>query len=100
LFLIIEQGTPIIDPTTSTAYFFSKGYRNGAASGGLANGRFPENETISIRFANSSKGIYQFYGVDVLTLQDRPGFPILIDGHNADNDPARFVFRLCHVLKF
>ncbi|PVH80099.1 WSC-domain-containing protein [Cadophora sp. DSE1049] len=65
-------GTPIIDPTTNTAYFFSKGYRGGAASGGLAN------------------GIYQFYGVDVLTLQDRPGFPILIDGHNADNDPARY----------
>ncbi|KAH7409546.1 hypothetical protein BKA64DRAFT_720802 [Cadophora sp. MPI-SDFR-AT-0126] len=65
-------GTPIIDPATNTAYFFSKGYRNGAASGGLAN------------------GIYQFYGVDILTLQDRPGFPILIDGHNADNDPARY----------
>ncbi|KAG4437998.1 hypothetical protein IFR05_006499 [Cadophora sp. M221] len=65
-------GTPIIDPNTNTAYFFSKGYKNGAASGGMAN------------------GIYQFYGVDVQTLQDRPGFPILIDGHNADNDLARY----------
>ncbi|KAH7336040.1 hypothetical protein BKA65DRAFT_431390, partial [Rhexocercosporidium sp. MPI-PUGE-AT-0058] len=65
-------GTPIIDPNTNTAYFFSKGYKNGAASGGLAN------------------GIYQFYGIDVQTLQDRPGFPILIDGHFADNDPARY----------
>lgn len=43
-------------------------------------------------FTNYSVGIYRFYGVDILTLQDRPGFPILIDGHNADNDPARSVF--------
>jgi len=31
-------GTPIIDPATNTAYFFSKGYKNGAASGGVAKG--------------------------------------------------------------
>jgi iron transport multicopper oxidase len=31
-------GTPIIDPATDTAYFFSKGYKNGAASGGVVNG--------------------------------------------------------------
>jgi iron transport multicopper oxidase len=31
-------GTPIIDPSTDTVYFFSKGYKNGASSGGLANG--------------------------------------------------------------
>lgn len=28
--------------------------------------------------------------MDVLDLSDRPGFPILIDGHNADNDPLRY----------
>ncbi|CZS96609.1 related to beta-1,3 exoglucanase precursor [Rhynchosporium agropyri] len=60
-------GTPIIDPSTNTAYFFSKGYKNGAAS-----------------------GIYRFYGVDVQTLQDRPGFPVLIDSHSADNDATRY----------
>lgn len=32
-------GTPIIDPTTNTVYFFSKGYKNGAANGGVANGK-------------------------------------------------------------
>lgn len=34
-------GTPVIDPNTDTAYFFSKGYRNGATNGGgngVANG--------------------------------------------------------------
>ncbi|CAG8961012.1 hypothetical protein HYFRA_00002552 [Hymenoscyphus fraxineus] len=65
-------GTPIIDPSTSTAYFFSKGYKNGASNGGPAN------------------GIYKFYAVDVQTLKDRPGFPILIDGNFADNDHARY----------
>lgn len=31
-------GTPVIDPSTDTAYFFSKGYKNGASSGGVVNG--------------------------------------------------------------
>ncbi|KAK2626478.1 hypothetical protein QTJ16_003653 [Diplocarpon rosae] len=66
------QGTPIIDPNTNTAYFFSKGYKGGAAGGGVAN------------------GVYKFYAIDVQTLQDKPGFPVLIDGHNADNDPTRY----------
>ncbi|MCJ1425454.1 hypothetical protein MMC29_003353 [Sticta canariensis] len=65
-------GTPVIDPATNTVYFFAKGYRDNAASGGLA------------------KGVYQFYAVDILDLSDRAGFPILIDGHNADNDPIRY----------
>ncbi|KAL8742728.1 MAG: hypothetical protein Q9190_004833 [Brigantiaea leucoxantha] len=65
-------GTPIIDPATDTVYFFAKGYKNNAASGGVAN------------------GIYKFYAVNIRDLTDRPGFPILIDGHNADNDPARY----------
>ncbi|KAL8693509.1 MAG: hypothetical protein Q9224_003739 [Gallowayella concinna] len=65
-------GTPVIDPSTSTAYFFAKGYQNKASSGGVA------------------KGIYNFYAVNVLDLTDRPGFPVLIDGNNADNDPTRY----------
>lgn len=32
----------------------------------------------------------RFYAVDVLDLTDRPGFPVLIDGHSADNDPIRY----------
>lgn len=34
-------------------------------------------------------GIYQFYGVDIKNLQDKPGFPVLIDGHFADNYNTR-----------
>lgn len=36
----MHKGTPIIDPSTNTAYFFSKGYKNGASNGGVANGRY------------------------------------------------------------
>jgi iron transport multicopper oxidase len=67
------EGTPIIDPNTNIAYFFSKGYKNGAASGGV------ENE------------IYTLYAVDIMTLQDKPGFPVLMDENYADNDPTRHV---------
>ena len=31
-------GTPVLDPATDTVYFFAKGYKNGASSGGVANG--------------------------------------------------------------
>lgn len=33
-------GTPVIDPNTETAYFFSKGYVNRASSGGVLNARY------------------------------------------------------------
>ncbi|EDO03017.1 hypothetical protein SS1G_05494 [Sclerotinia sclerotiorum 1980 UF-70] len=65
-------GTPVIDPSTNIVYFFSKGYKNGAASGGVVN------------------GLYKFYAVDIITLQDISGFPVLIDGNFADNDNARY----------
>ncbi|KAL9004129.1 MAG: hypothetical protein Q9180_009860, partial [Flavoplaca navasiana] len=45
---------------------------NKAASGGIA------------------KGVYNFYAVNVLDLTDRQGFPVLVDGNNADNDPERY----------
>lgn len=65
-------GTPTLDSSTDTVYFFSKGYKNGASSGGVPNGQ------------------YKFYAVNVNTLDDVPGFPIIIDGHNADNDATRY----------
>jgi iron transport multicopper oxidase len=65
-------GTPILDPATETVYFFSKGYENGAASGGVALGR------------------YKLYGVNINTLLDVPGFPVLIDKHHADNDVTKY----------
>lgn len=40
--------------------------------------------------ANDKKGRYQFYAVDVNTLQDKSGFPFLIDVNFADNDHTRF----------
>ena len=65
-------GTPLIDPATNILYLFAKGYRGGAASGGLAN------------------GIYQMYALELPTLADVPGFPVLMDGNRADNDPTRY----------
>jgi iron transport multicopper oxidase len=41
--LISAQGTPIIDPSTNTVFFFSKGYKNGASNGGVANGECLRN---------------------------------------------------------
>lgn len=65
-------GTPIIDPATDTLYLFAKGYRGEAASGGLAN------------------GVYKMYALQLPTLADVPGFPYLMDGNRADNDPTRY----------
>ena len=30
------------------------------------------------------------YAIRIPSLEDVPGFPVLIDGHHADNDPARY----------
>lgn len=58
-------GTPIIDRRTNTLYFCAKGYRDPAKG-----------------FIN---GAYYMYAVDPLTLVDRAGYPVLLDGHPADN---------------
>lgn len=65
-------GTPIIDPETNILYLFAKGYRGEAASGGVAN------------------GVYKMYALELPTLADTPGFPYLMDGNRADNDPTRY----------
>ncbi|KZL79134.1 wsc domain-containing protein [Colletotrichum incanum] len=64
-------GTPIIDPDTDIMYLFSKGYRDGTASG-------------------TANGVYKMYALRIPSLEDVAGFPVLIDGINADNDPARY----------
>lgn len=64
-------GTPIIDPTTDIAYFWAKSYAQGTTSG-LYNGR------------------YRFHAVNVMTLEEQAGFPVLLDGHTADNDATRY----------
>ncbi|KAH0545374.1 hypothetical protein FGG08_000515 [Glutinoglossum americanum] len=66
-------GTPVID--SDIAYFFVKtyipNYRQSGATGYI-------------------NGVYYFYAVNVNTLQDVPGFPILVDGTVAQNDPLKY----------
>ncbi|KAF3769510.1 WSC-domain-containing protein, partial [Cryphonectria parasitica EP155] len=64
-------GTPILDPDTDTVYFWSKGYEAGVTSG-VDNAR------------------YRFHAVDAITLEERAGFPTVLDGHQAANDETRF----------
>jgi hypothetical protein len=65
-------GTPIIDGSTGIMYLFSKGYQGGATGSGTL------------------KGEYKFYAINVPALTDVSGFPIIIDGHNANNDHTRY----------
>jgi outer membrane protein assembly factor BamB len=53
-------GTPVIDSTTDTVYFWAKSYL-GTATG-------------------YQNGAYRFHALDVVTLQERPGFPVNIQG--------------------
>lgn len=82
------QGTPVIDPSSNTAYFFSKGYIGAASTGGVLDGM--GNVSLLSDFADNDAGRYLFYAVDVQTLEDKLGFPVLIDGHYADNDNTRY----------
>ncbi|KZF19452.1 WSC-domain-containing protein [Xylona heveae TC161] len=68
-------GTPVIDPNTDTAYFFVKTY--------IPNFRASGNTGVF-------NGVYYFYAVNVNTLEDVEGYPILVDGSVADNDPLKY----------
>ncbi|KAL9085044.1 MAG: hypothetical protein Q9165_007785 [Trypethelium subeluteriae] len=68
-------GTPVIDPNTDIAYFYAKTY--------IPNFRTSGN-------TGTFNGVYYFYAVNVNTLQDVPGFPLLVDGSVADNDPRKY----------
>jgi outer membrane protein assembly factor BamB len=57
-------GTPVIDPSTGTAYFFAKRYASGT----------------------SGPAAYEAHAVDVATGQERPNFPVNISG-TAQNNP-------------
>ncbi|KAK2802927.1 hypothetical protein FQN50_007172 [Emmonsiellopsis sp. PD_5] len=70
-------GTPTIDPQTDIAYFYAKSY--------IPNYRL-KNETSAI-----FNGVYYFYAIDITTLEDVSGFPILVDGIPADNDPRKIL---------
>ncbi|KAG4438082.1 hypothetical protein IFR05_006448 [Cadophora sp. M221] len=64
-------GTPVIDTATDIMYFFSKGYKNAGPQGPI-------------------NGVYKMYAVKIPTLADVAGFPVVIDGHYANNDPSRY----------
>jgi iron transport multicopper oxidase len=72
-------GTPIIDPATNIMYFYSKGYKNGKAGpqGGSPDG------TLA--------GQYKLFALNLPSLTDAPGFPISIEGKNANNDRSRYI---------
>ncbi|GAB7357018.1 hypothetical protein MBLNU459_g7845t2 [Dothideomycetes sp. NU459] len=68
-------GTPVIDPNTEIAYFYAKTY--------IPNFRIAGDTGVF-------NGVYYFYAVNVNTLEDVPGFPILVDGSVADNDARKY----------
>ncbi|KAE9379342.1 WSC-domain-containing protein [Stipitochalara longipes BDJ] len=70
--LIGITGTPVIDPSSDTVYFWAKSYGTPSQSG--------------LGWAN---GAYRFHAIDAVTLQERPGFPVALNGHPADNDGTR-----------
>ncbi|EAU84617.2 hypothetical protein CC1G_00136 [Coprinopsis cinerea okayama7 len=63
-------GTPVIDRKTGTLYVFAKGYRDDNPAGPFSS-------------------VFWAHAVDAITLEERPGFPTLIDGP-ASNDPQRY----------
>ena len=68
-------GTPVLDPTTDIVYFFAKSY-------------IPDYRTTGE--TGPDNGVYYFYAVDINTLEDVPGFPILVDAYSDDDDPDDF----------
>ncbi|KAF3232296.1 hypothetical protein TWF191_000068 [Orbilia oligospora] len=75
------MGTPVIDPATDTIYLFSKSYLDTSDNGatGVLNGR------------------YRVYALDVLTLADKFGFPLMVEGSQADNDPQKYFMGGTHM---
>ncbi|KAH8879637.1 WSC-domain-containing protein [Thozetella sp. PMI_491] len=64
-------GTPIIDNTTDTVYFWAKSYQTPGQRG-------------------YQNGAYRFHAIDAWTLKERPGFPTNVEGKFADNDNTRY----------
>jgi hypothetical protein len=58
------DGTPVIDPTSDTVYFWAKRYASPNQAG-----------------AGWENGAYRFHAVDAATLQEKPGFPVNLQGH-------------------
>jgi hypothetical protein len=60
-------GTPVIDPSTDTVYFWAKSYLSPGQTGW-------------------ERGAYRFHAVDAATLSERPGFPTNIQGAIGKSD--------------
>jgi outer membrane protein assembly factor BamB len=60
-------GTPVIDPSTNTAYLFAKGYESG----------------------ESGPAEWQLHALDLASGDERPGFPVTVAG-DAENLPVSF----------
>ncbi|KAK4207364.1 hypothetical protein QBC37DRAFT_327498, partial [Rhypophila decipiens] len=86
LYSIGITSTPYIDPQTDIMYFFSKGYKAGKGPG-------DPNDPGS----GAINGVYKMYAVRLPTLVDVPGFPVIIDGSNADNDRTRYFLGGTHL---
>lgn len=68
-------GTPVIDPSTDTVYFWAKSYLDGGQTGWV-------------------NGAYRFHAIDAVSLAERPGFPTNIQG-----TPGMFCsVRICSTL--
>jgi hypothetical protein len=60
-------GTPVIDPITDTVYFWAKSYITPGQTG-------------------YQNGAYRFHAVDAVTLKERPGFPVNMQGRTGGYD--------------
>ncbi|KAJ3097714.1 hypothetical protein HDU97_004598, partial [Phlyctochytrium planicorne] len=69
-------GTPVIDAATGTAFFYSKTYSDVKV--------FPDGQQ-----SGYLNGRYKFHAVDVLTLAERPGFPVDPQDSVAENDQRK-----------
>lgn len=87
-------GTPIIDPATDIMYFFSKGYKGGESP----NPRLDRSlmNIGAVGPLGTLGGQYKFYAVYIPSLQIVPGFPVIVDGYPATNDPTRCVLSRCY----
>lgn len=62
--LIGITGTPVIDPSTDTIYFWAKSYISPIQAG-----------------KGWQNGTYRFHAVDAATLQEMPGFPVSLQDY-------------------
>jgi iron transport multicopper oxidase len=71
-------GTPVIDRATGTLYLYAKGYRTENVTGPF-NAAYVSASCGGLNtVTNVSR--YHLHAVDAITLEERPNFPVLVDG--------------------